>query len=228
VIAVGILDSLNPSTVAPALYLAGGTSPRRGLAGLIAGVFAVNMVAGVVLIFGPGQALLALEPHPGFEVRRMIEVGAGAVVFAVAVALWLMRGRVRRHISGREEQIDRSSLLVGAGITAAELPTALPYFAVIAAIVSSGRTLETQIVLLAIFNAAFVMPLLAILLVRGLLGERGRRVVEAARARVDRHIAVAVPAIVLLISAALIARGTLGLVHHHPHLHLHLHFHVPH
>lgn len=223
VVVVGILDSLNPATIAPALYLAGGRSAHRSLAGFIAGVAGVNVLGGVILILGPGQAALALAPHPGFEVRRLIEVGAGLVTFAVAIGLWIARGRVQRRVSSADDRIDRSSLLVGAGITAAELPTALPYFAVIAAIVSSGRTLGTQIGLLGVFNAAFVAPLLAILLVRSLLGERGRAIVEALRTRVDHHIAIAVPAIVFLIAVALTARGTIGLVHQHPDLDFHLH-----
>ena len=215
VVLIGLLDSLNPSTVAPALYLAGGTSPRRSLVGFIAGVFCVNLAGGLVLTLGPGQAILALAPHPGFEVRRLTELALGIVTFLAAGVLWHRRERLRLRVAGKEDRIDRSSLLVGAGITAAELPTALPYFACIAAIVDSGRPLGAQVVLLVLFNLVFVAPLLVVLALRSLLRARGVAAVARLRARLDRQMATAIPALVLLVAVVLTARGTLGLVRHH-------------
>ncbi len=74
VLLIGVIDSLNPATVAPALYLAGGHSPHRGLLGFIAGVFTVNLAGGILLALGPGQAILALAPHPSG--RRAPPAGA--------------------------------------------------------------------------------------------------------------------------------------------------------
>ena len=61
VIGVGIVDAANPSTIAPALYLAAGKDARRGLAGFIVGVFLTNLAAGV---------LLGARPGPGDHGRR--------------------------------------------------------------------------------------------------------------------------------------------------------------
>jgi hypothetical protein len=215
VVVIGFLDSLNPSTIAPALFIAGGERPHRNLAGFIAGVFLVNLAGGVVLALGPGQALLALAPHPGFEVRREIELALGIAIFALAVWLWLARQRVATRVSGKGNRIDRSSLLVGAGISAAELPTAVPYFAVIAAVVASGRSLGAQVALLVVFNLVFVAPLVAILIVRSALPAEGAAVIEGLRARIDRSLATAIPALVGLVAILLTVRGTLGLLRHH-------------
>jgi cytochrome c biogenesis protein CcdA len=214
VLLVGVVDSLNPSTLAPALYLAGGRRPLRGLLGFIAGVFVVNLLGGLVLALGPGQAILAVAPHPGFEVRRLLELALGLATFLVAIGLWLARDRLQRHVSGNQDRIDRSSLLVGAGITAAELPTAVPYFAVIAAVVGSGRAVGTQVVLLVVFNATFVAPLVAILLLEALTGTRGRERIVSLRARLDRHLARAIPALVLVVAVVLTVRGGVGLLRH--------------
>jgi hypothetical protein len=216
VLLIGIVDSLNPSTVAPALYLAAGRSPHRGLTGFIVGVFGVNLLAGLLLALGPGQALLAVAPKPGFEVRHVIELTAGVVIIVVAIVLWFGRHRLQPHIVGRVDRIDRSSLLVGAGITAAELPTALPYFAVIAAVVGSGHPIGTQAALLALFNVAFVAPLLALLVLRTLLPARGQAMIESLRNHLDRRLSVAIPALVALIGVVLTAVGTTGVVIGHP------------
>jgi hypothetical protein len=210
VVLIGILDSLNPSTLAPALYIAGGQTPHRSLTEFIAGVFVVNLAGGLVLALGPGQA-------PGFEVRHLVELALGIATFVLAVWLWFARRRVAHRVAGKGDRIDRSSLLVGAGISAAELPTAVPYFAVIAAVVSSGRPVGTQVALIVIFNAVFVGPLLTILIARSLLGARGRALVVRLRAGADRAVATAIPAIVLFIAVLLTTRGAAGLSRHHPH-----------
>jgi cytochrome c biogenesis protein CcdA len=72
----------------------------------------------------------------------------------------------------RQGLAERSAVTLGAGIMAVELPTALPYFAAIAAIVASHLHLAIQIALLVLYNVAFVAPLLALLAARQLAGER--------------------------------------------------------
>ena len=92
-----------------------------------------------------------------------------------------------------------------------ELPTAFPYFAAIAAIVASGRGDLAQFLLLVLFNVAFVVPLLGILGVRALAGERGRRRLEAWRARLDRRAGELIPAVLAVIAAVLLLVGGVGL-----------------
>jgi hypothetical protein len=88
VIAVGLADSLNPSTVGPALYLA--TVPKRVLrvTQFTIGVFSVDFVVGLVLTIGPGRLLLGLVPRPQGTVRHVIELVVGVVLLIAAIALW--------------------------------------------------------------------------------------------------------------------------------------------
>jgi cytochrome c biogenesis protein CcdA len=212
VVVIGIVDSANPSTIAPALYLAAGKDGRRSLAGFIAGVFVTSLVLGLVLALGPGQAVMSHVPHPGDQARHLIELSAGGLLVLVSIALWIKRTSVARHVTSNTERLDRSSMLLGAGIVVVEFPTALPYFAAIAAVVDSGSSIPTQILLLAVFNFCFVVPLLAILGLRILAGERARLFLERARANIDRWLATLVPGLVLLIGLALIAIGAYGLL----------------
>lgn len=86
-ISVGVADSLNPSTVGPALYLA--TARKRVVRVMLftIGVFTVNLAAGILLTVGPGRLLLALVPRPQRTVRHVIELVAGVMLLAAAVAL---------------------------------------------------------------------------------------------------------------------------------------------
>jgi hypothetical protein len=212
VLLIGIVDSANPATIAPALYFAAGKDAHTSLAGFILGVFATNLAAGALLALGPGQALMAVVPRPGDEARHLIELAGGGVTLILAIGLWLARSHLAQHVGKLTDRVDRSSLLVGAGIIVFELPTALPYFAVIAAVVDSGRSLGTQAGLLAIFNGTFCAPLLAILAARTFAGEGTREWLERMRESLDRRLSTLIPALVLLVSVALLAIGGYGVL----------------
>jgi cytochrome c biogenesis protein CcdA len=210
VIGVGLADSLNPSTIAPALYLATGRDPTRSLAGFIAGVFSVNFALGALLALGPGQIVMDHVPHPTDHAKHVIEISAGGFLLVVAAALWIKRSSFAHHVTNTD-RLQRSSLYLGGGIALVEFPTALPYFAAIAAVVGSGKGIPTQVGLLAIFNVCFVLPLLAIFALRTFAGERTQTFLGKARNRVDSWLATLVPGIVGLIGVALIAVGLWGI-----------------
>src|SRR5947209_2925362 len=64
VISVGLADSLNPSTIGPALYLATGRQGRRQVVQFTVGVVLVYFIGGALVTLGPGRLLLSLLPHP--------------------------------------------------------------------------------------------------------------------------------------------------------------------
>jgi mono/diheme cytochrome c family protein len=215
VVSVGLADSLNPSTIAPALYLAIEGSARR-VAAFAAGVFVVSTVGGIVLVAGPGHALVAAVPRPHGRTTHLIELGAGAIALAAAVVLWLTRERVARHLQRLDRPTRRPAFLLGAGIMAVELPTALPYFAALAAIVGSGRPVPAQIALVLIFNGALVLPLVAIAVLRAVTGAGGERIARRLRAQLMRNGATLAPAVVALAGVVLIAVGAAGLAREAP------------
>jgi len=208
---IGLADSINPSTIGPALYLATRERAVARLLAFTAGALVVSLAAGLILTLGPGQALLRLVPRPGPRVVHAVELAVGAALVVIAVVLWFIRHRISQRILAEEPRLSRSAFLAGGTIIAVELPTALPYFAAIAAIIASGRSVPAQVVLLLVFNLAFVAPLLAITLVRAVAGERARRPLDAARRALDRHSGAIVAAVVLLIGVALVGVGAVGI-----------------
>ncbi|MGO9821575.1 MAG: GAP family protein [Solirubrobacteraceae bacterium] len=211
---VGLADSLNPSTVGPGLYLA--TAGRRVLrvTQFTLGVFSVNFAAGVVLTIGPGRFLLDLVPHPRGTVRHVIELVAGVVLLIAAAGLW----RQRRALARRELPMSGSgssggsALVTGMSIAAVELPTAAPYFAVIAGIVASSANLPQEIGLVALYNACFVLPLLAIVAVLVFAGERADPWLQKGGAWLQRRWPVVLAVLLLVVGSALTILGGTGLV----------------
>ena len=140
-----------------------------------------------------------------------MELSAGAALVALAAALWVLRAAVRRRLASGGLRPGRSALLLGAGIMAVELPTALPYVAALAAVIGSGRGLPAQLLLLLLYNGVFVAPLAGIVLVRWLAGARGARLAAVARAGLDRHAPVVTPALLFALGVGLAAAGASAL-----------------
>jgi cytochrome c biogenesis protein CcdA len=212
-LSIGIVDSISPSTVAPALYLATARDAQRQLAVYTLGVFAVTLSAGLALALGPGQLLLAAVPHPGPRAKHVIELAIGGLAAAAAAALWRGRGRIGRSIRESEARLDRSSLALGAALAALKLPTSLPYFAVIAAVIGAGISVSKQIVVLVLFNVTFVVPLLALLVLRPLAGPSADERLAQIRDAVHKRAPAAIPLVVLAVAVTLVALGVLGLAH---------------
>jgi cytochrome c biogenesis protein CcdA len=211
-LSVGLADSLNPSTIGPALFLATGAHRIRRVAEFTIGVFAVNLVAGVVLTIGPGRLLLGLVPHPRGTARHVIELVVGAALLATAVAVWLGRRKLARKELPMRGGGRGSALITGASLAAVELPTAAPYFAVIAGIVASDAGVTQEIGLLVLYNVAFVLPLLAIILVLLVAGERADPLLRRGGAWVQRRWPVVLAGLLLFVGSVLAILGGTGLV----------------
>ena len=211
-LSVGLADSLNPSTLGPGLYLATIRRPVWRLTQFMIGVFGVNFAAGLVLTIGPGRLLLGLVPHPQGTVKHVIELVAGVALLAASVVLWFGRRKLaRRQLSGRIGG-GGSALIGGASIAAVELPTAAPYLAVIAAIVASNASLPEQIGLLALYNVAFLLPLIAIVGVLVLAGSRSRRWLERGGVWIQRKWPVILAGILMFLGSVLTVLGGIGLL----------------
>jgi cytochrome c biogenesis protein CcdA len=210
-ITIGLADSLNPTTIGPALYLAAGRDPRRQVAQFTLAVFVVYLVGGLAIALGPGQLLLSLVPHPDREDRYVLETIAGVALIVAAAFLWGYRDQLKRRKVPVPSSEGKSSAILGATITAVELPTAFPYFAAIAAIVGSGLAVPNQVVLLVLFNVCFVLPLIAILATLTIAGDRAKELLASGRRKLEAHWPTALSVVFLIAGTFIILLGATGL-----------------
>jgi cytochrome c biogenesis protein CcdA len=125
--------------------------------------------------------------------------------------LWRKReGLARRELPTPPSQ-RRSALLLGATITGVELPTAFPYFAVIAAVVGSGLDPGRQVFLLALYNVAFVLPLILMILTLAIAPDHAARVLRRARDLLQRYWPMLLAGLALLAGLFVTALGVTGL-----------------
>jgi cytochrome c biogenesis protein CcdA len=210
VISIGLADSLNPSTIAPALYLATGKRARGRVAEFTAAVFAVYLIGGIAIALGPGQLLLSLIPRPRHHVAYAIEVAVGIAMIAAGAMLWRHRDRLSHRDVPDFNPRGKSGAILGATITAVELPTAFPYFAAITAIVGSGVGVIRQLMLLVLFNICFILPLLGILATLTFAGEESERILAMGRNFLQRHWPALLAGLAFLAGAFVVLLGATG------------------
>jgi cytochrome c biogenesis protein CcdA len=212
VASIGLADSLNPSTVLPALWLV--TMPHGGrLGSYTLGVYAVYFAGGLLLVFGPGPALISTLHHIRGPVEHAVEVAGG--VLALVVAFVLLRSPPSEHNENhrkRRTNTRSSAFMLGAGIMAIELPTAFIYFGVVAAILAADPPGPIEVSMLVLYNAMFVAPIVAILVIHRLAGTHFDRWLLSSEARFRHAGHVALTAVAGAGGAALLVLGVSGLL----------------
>jgi cytochrome c biogenesis protein CcdA len=208
---IALADSINPSTVIPALWLAS-ASPASTLVSYTLGVFAVYLAGGLVLVLGPGPALIAALRGVQGPVEHAVQAAGGVLALAFAFALWRSSRTGRDQPRARRCYTRASAFSLGAGIMAVELPTAFMYFGAISAILAARPGAPVEISLLLAYNALFVAPLAAFLVIRRLVGDRADQWITAAETRLRRIGQVALTVVAGTAGAALLTLGVGGLL----------------
>jgi cytochrome c biogenesis protein CcdA len=215
VMSIGLADSLNPTTIAPALYLATGERARDRVAEFTAGVFAVYFLGGAAIGVGAGQLIRPLLPHPRHHIANIVEIAVGVAMIAGAALLWRYRARLSMRDVPDFDPEGKASWVLGASITAVELPTAFPYFAAIAAIVGSGLGPVRDLVLLFLFNFCFILPLLGIVGVLTFAGDRADQMLSTARTFLQNHWPAVLAGLALFAGVFVTLLGITGLAASH-------------
>jgi cytochrome c biogenesis protein CcdA len=211
-LSVGLADSFNPEIVGPALYLA--TGPKRiwRVTQFTLGVFVVYFAVGIVLMTGPGRWLLGLVPNPQGTARHLIEIVVGVVLLGCGAALWFGRRELGRRELPTSGGGGGSAFVAGATMTAIGIPTAVPYLAMIAAFGASSATIPQEIVLLLIYNVAFVLPLLTIIMILLVAGKNADQPLATMAAWLQRRWPVVLAVLLLFVGSILLLLGGAGVV----------------
>jgi cytochrome c biogenesis protein CcdA len=211
VASIAVADSINPSTLLPALWLARGPSAGH-LTSYTLGVFAAYLIGGLVLVFGPGPTLIAALHDVHGPVEHALQAAGGILALAFAIVAWRSRHWAGDEPRPRRSYTRLSMFALGAGIMAIELPTAFMYFGAISAVLDAHTTAPLDISLLALYNAVFVAPLVALIALRRLAGARADRWIASADGRLRYAGQVAVAGVASTAGATFLAIGMSGLL----------------
>jgi hypothetical protein len=163
ILALAAVDAINPTSIMGALYLAG-TGPTARLRRFILGVYSTYLATGIALTFGPAAALRsALGPTPS-AVAPILTAAVGLLLVGLGIRAWRCRDLARPRVAPAQPRSGRSGLVLGFVATLADLPTAGPLL--VATALLAGVSGAERLTGLALYNAVYISPLLAIALAR--------------------------------------------------------------
>jgi cytochrome c biogenesis protein CcdA len=213
VVAIAAPDSLNPSLIVAAVFLTLGDHPvRRSLIFTIT-AFVVTLAGGLAIALGLGDLILSLLPKLSRTLKYDLFIVVGVLVMIGGAVLWWRRDALASVPSDTHQDPAQggSALLLGAGIAGVELLTAFPYFAAIAMVVGSSVSGPSKIFLLVLYNVIYVLPLIAIVVVRAIMGEKGSELLVPVSAWIETHWPVIAAPIAVVVGVALTAYGIVQL-----------------
>lgn len=171
VLGLAVIDSVNPSALAVALWWMArpGAAPR--LLAYIAGIAVAYTALGIALMLGLGATVErygAAFDHP-LVLALQLGLGLGMLGYGIFAP------KQGKHAP--EQPQPRvggliGMVLLGMTVTAIEMVTALPYFAAIALMTSAPLAFWQWLPLLLIYNAIFVAPPLLLLALYVFAGRR--------------------------------------------------------
>lgn len=176
IIPIALLDSLNPVTIAVHVYLLGTPQPKTRTLSFIAGIFLAYFTGGILLSMGLGSILQYLADFSD-ATWRIIQAAVGLFLAGFGVYLW-------RAPNKKSEPEKTASLTpagtfwLGIGVTASDLPTALPYIAAIERMLQAKISFFGLLGAVAFYNFIYVLPLLILFAVYSYSGENGAAVLQ--------------------------------------------------
>jgi hypothetical protein len=213
VVAIAAPDSLNPSLIVAAVFLTLGAHPvRRSLMFTIA-AFVVTLAGGLAIALGLADLILALLPKLSRTAKYDVITAVGVLLMCGGVVLWWRRDALASEPSSsrREPAEGGSAVLMGAGIAGIELLTAFPYFAAIAMVLGASVSAAGKVFLLVLYNLVYVLPLIAIVVVRAIMGEKGAQLLVPVSDWIETHWPAVAAPIAGLVGAALTVYGIVQL-----------------
>lgn len=201
---IALLDSLNPSLFLAQFYLLTTARPVPRLLSYIAGVVAANFLGGLLFLAGAQALILNLlaRLNPSWLYGAGLALGIGLLVFGLWMPLTSQADEQPRQPRSLHPI---HTFILGAAVMVNELTTALPYFVAIERITQAGLTLGMAIVLLAIYNLIFALPLFVFLALFAAYGSRFTAQTE----RISATIAIWAPRVIKY--GSLLAGGLLAL-----------------
>ena len=211
---IGLLDSTSivPLCILPLVMLLAGPQPLLRAFAFIFGIFATYVACGLLILLGL-QSLL--DEISAYAVRLWQEPETEELILQILLGgvLCLFGWRIAKGGKARAEKPVASgmtapqALLAGAVLTIVGLPGAVPYFAAIDLTLRAELAFGQQVAALGFYNLVFVLPLAAIVVVRLVLGERSRSLLDRIKRFFDTWGQRVIVALLMVLGALLVADG---------------------
>ncbi|MFD2703438.1 GAP family protein [Paenibacillus urinalis] len=222
----GLLDSLNPSTIATMILLMPLVTRRQHAWYYIGATFFIYFLFGLLSLWGAERfvaplimsIMVKVEPFIGW-----LELAAAVLMLGFGITLaWRSWMRWKRKVPlpnwvGRSARFVNpvSLLLLAAGSTLVDLPTALPYGAFIATLATLENQTTIEPLFLLIYSFLYILPMILVYIVFVKLDNSRYQLFEVKFKRVmNATIAIAMPLLLIGFSSWLLTDCLRRLLHY--------------
>jgi Sap, sulfolipid-1-addressing protein len=179
---LALLDSLNPATIAAValVLLLAQHRPVLSAVAVAAGAYLTVLGVGLVLFFSAGAAAEAVN---GVVVALRL-VAFGLAGFSLIVAgVRRLRDRPRKRVRLPDWFSPATAIGLGAGMTAADLPNAFPYFIAIERLLNANVSGLTGVAVIAGYAAIYCLPCVVLVVIGSVAHDKVRGQVQRLVAR---------------------------------------------
>jgi cytochrome c biogenesis protein CcdA len=185
VLGLGLLDSLNPFSIAAMALVLTGTRPLVLGGTFIATTFVIYAAAGFATFAGWTAVLTKLIPLiPAWVIEGGLAL-LGVGCLAAAWYMWTKNDGASSKIADMVRTTVLGTALYAASSTISDVPTALPYFAAIHLLAEADLAVFSTGALLVLYNLSYVAPLGLLLAIRLKGGDKVDATFNAIRTCVD-------------------------------------------
>lgn len=161
---MGLIDSLNPFSIAVHIFLLGVLKNTNRIAFYVLGILVVYFVGGILIFTGLNSVLDSLTGQFA-AIPELVLYGVEAILGVILVVYGL--SEFQKKQTPRELRLEKdvsvwTLILLGGGGTLSDLPTAIPYLGFIAKMTEMKIELWLGCGLLLVYNMIYILPLLVI------------------------------------------------------------------
>ena len=211
---IALFDSTSfiPLCLVFLIALLAGPRPVLSSMAHIAGVLAINVLCGLLLLFGLQSVFDQIN---AYAVRVWNDPSTEELILQILLGLLACGFGLRMARGGKARETEAApggmspaqAFLAGTGLVIVSLPGALPYFAAIDLILRADFGLLHQTTALLFYNFVFVLPLIALVGLRLALGARNPGLLGAVKRYFDKWGGRLIGAALLVLGAVLIIDG---------------------
>lgn len=196
-----LTDVLNPVLFAFLVYAAGTDRPVLNSSAMLLGHTVAYFSAGVVIEIGLDAIIDRLQNPQNIDF---------AIELVIGVVLLLLAVPTRKNTGKRPDENTPtlgpfSSFSFGAIVNFVGIPFAVPYFAAIGQMMQVDLSRNEVFITLAAYNLAYALPFTIVPILRAVMGESARPLLDRINAVMDRISGVLMPLMLGVIGLALFA-----------------------
>ena len=212
IIVMGLLDSLNPFSIGFQIILLPLAKKKYHMIWYIGGIFITYFIGGMIIFTGIDIVLKKLFSNINFSQMPFPLIG---LLLGILLLIYVIM-KISNHNSSKKNTTEfsvhpRALFLIGSIGTLFDLPTAIPYFAILAKATQMNLTILQLLPILIMYCIIYISPMLIIQLLYSLFKEKIIPLLDKIKNWFDKLSNILLIIFSILIAGFLIADGLFSL-----------------